>query len=49
MDSNVGTDAADLRHSNLGLNRVKVVVQEEQSVDVDTSHPLEDVCLFVAE
>jgi len=49
MDSTFGDDPADLRHANLGRNRVSVMVQEEQSLDVETDHPLEEICVFVAE
>jgi hypothetical protein len=42
-------DPVSLRHGFLGPNRVHIMLQEEQSQDLETSHVLEDVCFFVAE
>lgn len=49
LASSFGADPAAMRHTNLGRNRIQVMVQEEQSLDTEMNHPFEDVCLFVAE
>jgi len=49
IDSSFGGDPASTRHDGLGRNRVKLMVQEEQSMDDEMNHPFEDVCVFVAE
>jgi hypothetical protein len=49
LASTFGGDAANLRHTGLGRNRVRLMVQEEQSFDAEVNHTFEDVCIFVAE
>jgi len=44
-----GGDPATIRHAALSRNRVSLVVQEETSMDAETNHVDEEVCLFVAE
>jgi hypothetical protein len=42
-------DAVSLRHGFLGTNRMEIMLQEEQSLDLEMTHVREDVCFFVAE
>jgi len=49
IDTTIGADPADVRHTDLGRDRISVMVQEEQSMDMETNHPFEEVCVFVAE
>ena len=47
--STLGTDPVFLRYRNLTPSSAELFLQEEQSLDNETSHLLEDVSLFVAE
>jgi hypothetical protein len=49
MADSVGWDPATVRHDKLVRNAVDLVVQEETSMDPETYHIGEDICLFVAE
>jgi len=49
MQSLFGGNPATMRFSNLGPDRVELIVQEEQSADEETDHREEDVSVFIAE
>ena len=49
MANAIGWDPATIRHDNLAKDAIDLLVQEETSMDPETNHTAEGICLFVAE
>ena len=49
MANALGWDPATIRHDNLARDTIDLLVQEETSMDPETNHTDEEVCLFDAE
>jgi hypothetical protein len=47
--STLSLDPGFLRYQNPGPSTIKLFIDEEQSLDLETTHTFEDVSVFVAE